>query len=273
MKPYRAWSELELFQAIGQGDQRALSEFKTRIERCARDLGKGWARRIDETEIEEITSRVLAKLEGLRQRGFTGGNPEFRTYLYKVVTSQTVEVGREQAHQVSLDEPIELPDGETKPLRELAEGLIDPHWSTLKEVEVKEERRRLREAFHRLDERCRELLWAKEVEGHPEQEIADRLQMTLSNVWASLHRCKERLYRLLLASMGAGSDPAWQEKIARLAERLTQPLAEVFQLWWRENRSIKEIARRLQREEQEIKVLLARAKAGVWQLAQETGDP
>lgn len=273
MKSYRAWSELTLFQAIGQGDEKALSEFKIRIERCGRHLGKGWARPVGETEIQEIVSRVLEKLEGLRRRGFTGGNAGFRTYLYKVVASQAVEVRKEQTQHISLDEPIEMPNGETKPLRELAGAMINPHWSALKELEVKEERRRLQEAFQRLDERCQKLLWAKEVERHREQEIAAHLQMTLSNVWASLHRCRERLYQLLLASLQAGKDSARREKITRLAERLTQPLAEVFQLWWRENRSLKEIARHLQREEREIKELLARAKAAVWQLAQETGDP
>lgn len=127
MKPYQAWSELELFQAIGQGDKKALSEFKTRIERCARDLRKKWSTRLDEDTVREIINRVLEKLESLRLRGFTGGNPEFRTYLYKVVASQAVEVRKEQTQHISLNEPIELPDGETKPLRELAEGMIDPH--------------------------------------------------------------------------------------------------------------------------------------------------
>lgn len=160
MKSYQAWGELELFQAVGRGDPEAFSEFKTRIERCVRSLGKEWSRGIDEAEIPEIIGRVLEKLEGLRRRGFTGGNPEFRTYLYKVVSSQAVEVLREPINQVSLENPIELPSGGTKPLRELLEGMIDPHWDALKEMEAKEEQMKLQEAFRRLDERCQQLLWA-----------------------------------------------------------------------------------------------------------------
>ena len=272
MRPYREWSELELFQAIGTGDDRAFREFKNRVERCARFVGNKTGGRIGETDIEEIGSRSLEKLEGLRQRGFTGGNQEFRTYLYRVVASQSIEVLKEKANQFSLDEEIELPDGGRKPLREIGAQMVDPQWGTLHELEEKAERASVMEAFNQLDERCQQLLWQRHVEHRPEVEIAKNLGMTLSNVWVSVDRCRDRLYRLLLFCVHQARDSAWKEKITALAKHLSQPLAEVFQLWWGGNCSIKEIARRLQRQEREVKELLARSKAAIWQLAQETGN-
>ncbi len=267
MRSHRQASELELFEAIGRGDGAALRELNARIERCTRwKLGRG-----GESEIQEVCDRAREKLEGLRRRGFSGNDQAFRTYLYRVVASQIVEVLREGAHQVSLEAPVDLPGGEAKPLAELAKGMIDPHWGALGELGARQEQETLRAAFARLDERCRQLLLAREVERRPEREIAARLQMTLGNVWASLHRCKDRLYRFLLETVCAGSDPEWRAKISELAGKLTEPFATVFRLWWGENRTIREIANHLRHEDREVKELLARAKAAVWQLAQEGG--
>jgi len=268
MRPHQKWTEIELFQTIDHGDEGALKEFNARIERCVRWVfGRG-----GESEVQEVCDRVRERLEGLRRRGFSGNNQAFRTYLYRVVASQVVEVRREGAHQVSLDEPVDLPDGATKTMGELAKEMIEPRWDALKELAAEQEQGLLRAAFARLDDRCRQLLWEREVERRPEQEIATRLQMTLSNVWASLHRCKERLYRFLLATLCAGSDRDWQTKVSELAKKLVEPFATVFRLWWEENRTIREIAEHVGREEREVKEFLARAKAGLWQLAQETGS-
>lgn len=272
MNSYREWSELELFQAIEKGDERAFREFESRIERCAWSVGKkmGWS--IREAKIEEIVARCLEKLEALRQRGFTGGNPAFRTYIYRVVASQSVEVLKETTNQISLDEEIELPDGGRKLLREIGSQMIDPCWDTLHGLEEKAERASVMEAFSQLDTRCRQLLWQRHVEHRQEVEIAKDLGMTLSNVWVSVDRCRDRLYRLLLFCVHRARDTAWKEKITALAKDLSQPLADVFRLWWGDNCSIKEIARQLQRQEREVKELLAKSKAAIWQLAQETGN-
>lgn len=268
MRWHRQWTELDLFEAVSRGDAVSLRELNARIERCVRwAFGRG-----GESEVQEVCDRVRERLEGLRRRGFSGNNQAFRTYLYRVVASQVVEVQRERAHQVSLDEPVDLPNGDTKRLEELAKEMVEPRWDTLKKLVAEHEQGLLRAAFARLDDRCRQLLWEREVERRPEQEIAARLQMTLSNVWASLHRCKERLYRVLLATLCAGADPDWRAKVARLAEKLVEPMATVFRLWWEENRTIREIAQHVGREEREVKEFLARAKAGLWQLAQETGS-
>jgi RNA polymerase sigma factor (sigma-70 family) len=266
MAPGLPRTEIELFEAVGQGDTMALKEYQSRIERCVRfRMG-----RAGEIEIQEVCDRIGEKLEGLRRRGFSGNNQAFRVYLYRVVASQVVEVRRERAALVSLDAPVELPDGGSKTLGELANEMIEPHWNVLKEMAAQQEASWLRDALEGLDGRCRQLLLHREVERLPEQEIADRLQMTLSNVWASLHRCKERLYRRLLA-MWAGEDSLWKPKVSHLAEKLMEPLATIFRLWWDENRTIREMDQQLRREERDVKELLARAKAGVWQLAQETG--
>ena len=268
MRPHRQRTELELFRAIDHADETALKEFNARIERCVRwKLGKG-----SESEVEEVCDRIREKFEGLRRKGFSGNNQAFRVYLYKVVASQVVQIRRGQASQVSLDETVDLADG-SKSLGEVAKEMIDPHWDALKDLAAGQEKGIVQAAFARLDERCRRLLLEREVEQRPEQEIAARLHITLSNVWASVHRCKERLYRLLLATVCARVDPDWQAAVSRLAETLAEPFATVFRLWWEENCTIRAIAVQLNRDEQAVKELLARAKAGLWQLAQETGTP
>lgn len=267
MRPHQQWTELELFEAVGLEDDLALREFTARIERCVRWKlgGRG------ESEVQEVCDRVREKLEGLRRRGFSGNNRAFRTYLYRVVSSQVVEIRTERGKEVSLEESVDLPGGGARPLGELAKEMINPHWDALKGLEAAHEQDLLRAAFARLDERCRQLLQEREVERRPEQEIAARLHMTVSNVWTALYRCKERLYRLLIATLCARSDRDWQARISRLVEKLVEPLATVFRLWWEEKRTIREIARHLQRDEGEVKDLLARAKAGLWRLVQE-GD-
>jgi hypothetical protein len=59
--------------------------------------------------------------------------------------------------------------------------------------------------------------------------------------------------------------------VSRLGEKLVEPLATVFRLWWVENRTIREIGNAVHRQERETRDLLARAKVAVWQLAQESG--
>lgn len=253
---------------MGTGDERAYRELKARIERIVRARGS----RISASDLDEVTGRVLSKLEGLRQRGFSGNNQAFRTYLYKVVASQAVEVWKEQAHLISIDATVDLPDGETKPLRDRLAEMIESNWDVLKGLESREEAHLFRTAWVCLDERCRELLWLREVERRPEREIAKVLKITVSNVWASLHRCKEKLYRLVLAAIYQTQDQDWQAKVTDLARKLVEPLATIFTLWWDENCTIREIARRLRREELEVKELLARAKAAVWEFAQEAAD-
>ncbi len=260
-------TELELFESSGRGDAAALRELNDRIERCVRSrLGGG-----SESEIHEICDRVRERFERLRVRGFSGVNQAFRTYLYRVVASQVVQVRMERAGEGSLDDLVDMPQGGAKTLGEFAKGMIDPAWDILKELETKQEHHLIRTAFARLEGRCRKLLWEREVERRPEQEVAERLQMTLANVWASMHRCKERLYRLLLLTLAAGSDPDAQVKVSRLAEKLIEPLRTVFRLWWEEQRTIRDIAKSLNRDEREVKYLLSRAKAGIWHLAQESG--
>lgn len=262
------WTELELFEALTREPEKTVGELSARIERCVRwQLG-----RAGEAEVLEVRDRVIEKLEALHRRGFSGDAKAFRVYLYRVVASQVVEVKREASRWLSLDAVIDLPSGARKVVRELAEEIVaSGAGDALKMLDQRQEHEFVRIALARLDDRCRRLLWEREVERQPERAIADGFGLSVTNVGVSLHRCRERLYRLLLAARCATLDRRWERVVAHLGGRLSEPLRTIFELWWSERRSTRDIAGRVGRRETEVRDLLARAKAGVWRLAQETG--
>ena len=266
-QPVQTWTELDLFQAVGQESVEALEELAHRIERCVRwQLGSR-----GEEEVQEVCDRVRDKLEALRRRGFSGEPRAFRTYLFRVVASQVVEVKRDAARVVSLDTVIDLPGGGTQTLRDVAAQMVDRHGDIVEELGRREQGELVRQALAQLDDRCRRLLWQREVDGSAEREIGARLGLSVSNVGASLHRCRERLYRVLLATRAAGRDRDWEGAVSRLSDSLADPMRVVFGLWWTEHKPVRQISAQLGRSEHEVKDLLARAKAAVWRLAQETG--
>ncbi len=263
-------SEIELFRAIASAANPAdLAEFADRLRRCAHWVLRRMAGGHTVTgEADDIVSDALLRLEQLRERGFSGGEREFRSYLYKVVVSSCVEAMNHRHWAASLDAPVTLPDGEERPLGEIVKGMVDPLLGPDHALAQEEEGQRIRRALDRLDARCRELLRRFHMEGTPIRELARGTR--INTIEVTLTRCRQRLYAAFLSLYVDAGDPRWRARVAEAAARLSGELAKVFRAWWLDNRSVLAISREIGREPAEARALLRRAKAEVWRLLSET---
>lgn len=262
-------SELELFRAVASTANPAdLAEFSDRLRRCVhwvlRRMAGGHTMA---GEAEDIVSDAVLRLEQLRERGFSGGEREFRSYLYKVVVSACVEAMTHRRWAVSLDAPVTLPDGEERPLGEVVKGLVDPLLAPDHAVVQEEEGQRIRQALDRLDTRCRDLLRRFHMEGASIRELARGTR--LNTIEVTLTRCRQRLYAAFLSLYVEAGDPGWRARVTEAASRLSGELAKVFRAWWLENRSVLAISRELGLAPAEAKALLGRAKVEVWRVLSE----
>jgi RNA polymerase sigma factor (sigma-70 family) len=262
-------SELELYRAIaGAANPADLAEFADRLRRCAHwVLRRMTAGHTVAGEADDIVSDALFRLEQLRERGFSGGEREFRSYLYRVVVSACVEAMNRRRWTVSLDAPVTLPDGEEKPLGDVLRGMVDPLLGPDATLAEAEEGRRVRQALERLDARCRELLRRFHMEGVPIKELAPGTR--LNTVEVALTRCRQRLYAAFLSLYVESGDAGWRQRVGEAAARLSGELAKAFRAWWLENRSVANIGRELGLGPAETKALLGRAKLEVWRLLSE----
>src|SRR2546422_1850828 len=222
-------------------------------------------------EAEDIVSEALLRLEQIRGRGFSGGEREFRSYLYKVVVSACVEALNHRRWTASLDAPVTMPDGEEKPLGEIVKGMVDPLLSAEAVVVQEEQGDRLRQAIERLDARCRELLSRFHLEGMPIRDLARAQGARVNTIEVTLTRCRQRLYTMFLSLYAAGGDVGWRQRVTQAATKLSGELAKVFTAWWNENRSVLAISRELGMTPAETKRLLSAAKLEVWRLVSEGG--
>ncbi len=262
-------SELELFRAVGSaGNPADLAEFSDRLRRCVHwVLRRKAGGHTMAGEAEDISSDALLRLEQLRERGFSGGEHEFRSYLYKVVVSACVEAMNRRRWTASLDAPVTLPDGDEKPLGEVVKGMVDPLLSADQALAREEEGQRVRKALDTLDARCRELLRRFHLEGVPIKELARGTR--INTVEVALTRCRQRLYAAFLQLYAEGGDAGWRARVVEVAARLSGELAKVFRAWWLENRSVLAISREMGLGPAETKALLGRAKVEVWRLLSE----
>ncbi|MBI4635414.1 MAG: sigma-70 family RNA polymerase sigma factor [Candidatus Rokubacteria bacterium] len=269
----RPQSELELFQALGgREDADVLAELSRRLRRCVHwVLNRMPGGHRLSGEVEDIVGDARLRLELLRHRGFEGGAPEFRTYLYKVVVSACVEAANRQRWTASLDAPVALPDGEAKPLGDVLREMVDPHLRADVEVETAEEASRVRTALASLDGRCRSLLRRFHVEERPIKELARAEGARANTIEVALSRCRQRLYAAVLFSYVDGSRANRREQVTQAAQHLEGQLGEVFRAWWAENRSPTQISKQLGVEPGEARRLLARAKLEVWRAVRDAG--
>ena len=270
MRPGR--SELELFRALGaEEDPRNLAEFSNRLRRCVHWVLRRMAQgQTVASDADDIVADALLRLEQLRERGFSGGEREFRSYLYKVVVSACAEALNHRRWEASLDAPVTSQDGEETPLAMVAKGMIDPLLSADATLVGEEERERLRQALERLDERCRDLLRRFHLEGVPIRDLAQGTR--LNTVEVVLTRCRRRLYAKFLALYVGGADARWREQVTKTAAQLSGDLGKIFMAWWNENQSVPAMSRQFGLPAAEAKQRLGRAKREVWRLLSEGSE-
>ncbi len=264
-------SELELFRALERDDNAAdLEEFSSRLRRCVHwvlnRMPGGEALR---GEAEDLVSEARVRLEQLRERGFTGGPNEFKTYLYKVVVSACVDGLSRQRWTVSLDAPVTLPGGEEKPLGEVVRGMIDPALAADTELERTEAGDRVRRALASLDERCRTLLRRFHLEQIPIKELAQREHTRPNTIEVALTRCRARLYAAFLSLYVEAAERDWKQRVTKAAGALSGELGRIFGAWWTDNRSVIDISKEIGAAPTETKRLLGKAKLEVWRLLSE----
>ena len=266
-------TELELFQALGiSGNTDDFSEFNDRLQRCAwwvlnrRAWGKTlWG------EVEEIVGAVRVRLEGLRVRGFNGNAPQFKSYLYQVVASVCIDAAKRRHWTDSLDSPVVMSDGEEKPLRDVAEGLVSPALGADAALAETEEGRRVQAALARLDPRCQALLREFHVRETSIKDLAEQEGARVNTIEVALTRCRARLYAVFLSSYVDAGDGEWRARVSAAGRRLSGQLARMFSAWWDDNRSVSDVSKELGVSPVDGKALLARAKREVWRFLQEGG--
>lgn len=270
--------ELTLAIRASEGDSKCATELRRRVLRCAVSIARKtrWLDALDSTELEEdVPNEVVLRLIARIRQGFDGECGQFRSYLYRVVTSVTADSVRrnlDRRFAVSLDMPFETADGSETTLRDFVENsarigrMADydkgPEDCTMGAVRTAE----LAGAMSSLDPWCRIVVREAVLGDRPHADIAAEQGVTVQMLDVSLKRCTERLYRNLLSAYATGTDRARRRQIADVAQRLPEDLREVFVPWWNSNLSVKQIAADSGLSADTAKRRLARAKATMWTL-------
>jgi RNA polymerase sigma factor (sigma-70 family) len=270
--------ELTLARQAAQGDSPAAEELRRRILRCAVSVARKtrWLDALDPAELEEdVPNEVFLRLMTRIHQGFDGEVGQFRTYLYRVVTSVAADAVRrnvDRRKEVSLDMPFESADGAETSLRDFIENEArlgrmrgfeqDPRDATL----AREQNAEVAAALGGLDTWCRHIIQEAVVNERPHAAIARESHVTVQMLDVSLKRCTERLYRSLLTAYATGPDRVRRREVAEAAERLPEDLRAVFVPWWTKNASVKKIAQECGLTTDETRRRLARAKASMWAL-------
>jgi RNA polymerase sigma-70 factor (ECF subfamily) len=152
------------------------------------------ARRMVATDCdaEDVTQEVL--LQVVRKLPTFRGDAAFPTWLHRVTVNTALTHRRRQATRQDHvrttggnDQPLEIPGGEGPP-----EGV----------VLGAETRHLLDEAIRSLPEAYREVFLLADIEGLPNAEVADRLELTLAAVKSRLHRARAMLREALEPHFG-----------------------------------------------------------------------
>lgn len=268
--------ELTLARRAAEGDSRCASELRRRILRCAIAIARKtrWMDALDASELEEdVPDEALLRLLARIRQGFDGECQQFRSYLYRVVTSVTADSVRRNLDRralSSLDSPFETSDGTQTTLRDFVDntarlGPSSRYDRGPEETSLGDERsRELAAAVCRLDPWCRVLIQEAVIGARPHAAIAAENRVTVQMLDVSLKRCTERLYRGLLASYATGTDISRRRQIAEAAQALPEELRSVFVPWWTSNLSVRQIASDLGVPVDVARRRLARAKATMW---------
>jgi len=191
-KPLRAGQGLKELLSVSDADPSPLS-----AEQVYRDYAPrvfNVARRMVATDCdaEDVTQDVL--LQVVRKLPSFRGEAAFPTWLHRVTVNAALSHRRRQASRqdhlrtnTAEDVPLDIPSAEGPP-----EGV----------VLGAELRLLLAQAIDRLPPTYREVFLLADIEGLPNAEIADRLELTLAAVKSRLHRARAMLREALEPHFG-----------------------------------------------------------------------
>jgi RNA polymerase sigma-70 factor (ECF subfamily) len=160
-------------------------------EEVFRDYGPrvyNLARRMlgNDADAEDVTQDVL--LQVVRKLDTFRGEANFTTWLHRVTVNAALAHRRKKAHRAEHEhaDPLQLfqSDGHhSRPVRP---------WSVTPEqvLQSREQTRLIEEAIARLPEVYRDVYLLADVEGLPNQEIADLFGLSLAAVKSRLHRAR-----------------------------------------------------------------------------------
>ena len=276
----RVRTELDLMRTVAlTGDVSALAELSSRLHKCVHFVlnQSEWFTSVSADRREDIVQECLTRLLGRMRKGFDGVEAQFKTYLYKVVYSVTVTEASRNTGLSSLDQEFPTADGSSRRLRDQLMGDVSPWGSAggdpgdAGEGMARADREgRLAAALATLGPTDREALRLFEVEGQSTRDIAQRLRVSEGSVSVRLHRARDRMLRAYLRTYAGAPVSGEEEWITTLIGRMAGTVGAALTLWWREGGSARQVAARLGLPEDRCRDLLARGKAALACLAEET---
>ena len=150
---------------------------------CARILG---SQSLADEVAQDVFVAVYKNLDRFR------GDAKFTTWLYRVVVNhcknkQAYRFRRKEKQHESLDQPVELGEGEVK--RELPSGRPGPERAVL----ARERQQILQAGLGQLGEEQRTIIVMRDLQGLPYDEIAECLGVAQGTVKSRLHRARNEL--------------------------------------------------------------------------------
>lgn len=151
------------------------------------------SRILDETEAEELTQEVLAKVaKALKE---FRGEAQLSTWVYRIATNTALDRMRSASFKQRQREEVAEDSSNRKPVESTDKNV----WTGEKRPDAEhqvirhEMNRCIREYIDRLPENYRVVLILSEVEGFTNPQIADILQISLDSVKIRLHRARAKL--------------------------------------------------------------------------------
>jgi RNA polymerase sigma-70 factor (ECF subfamily) len=181
-------SDQELLEAVRTGDDTALRELLTRHAPSVFRFAMKMCRNRDDAE--DVAQETL--LQAVRSAKEVRGTSSFTTWLYAVARSFCIKVRRRQKKQPHHDEgrdtAIEKPSGDRMPdddaiVRELTDAL--------------------EAAITGLEDKYREVIVLRDVEGLSAAEVAEVLGTTIEAVKSRLHRARAEVRAALMPLVAA----------------------------------------------------------------------
>lgn len=181
-------------EALRKGDRaefsRLVDAYSSNIYRLAmKMLG-------NQQDAEDVLQETF--LKAYRHLKNFDGRSRISTWLFRIATNEALMIIRRQRPNIfSIDEPVELEDGEQEPVQ-----IVD--WCCLPERELmsKESRKNLDLAIERLPQNLKIVFLLRDIENQSTQETADVLGLSETAVKTRLSRARMRLREELSVYFG-----------------------------------------------------------------------